>query len=139
MLNRSQGFKPRRTDCPSLFIVGARKGGTTSLYYYISKHPDFTGIRLSGPRAGETFYFGKFYKASTWEKYKSLFPNETMTGEASVENLVHKSVPSRLYQTCGNQAKVIMLFRDPIDCLESNILMRAKLSFKKALFPLQHW
>lgn len=127
MLNRSQDFSPAHTNCPTLFIVGVRKGGTTSLYYYISKHPDFEGIMLYGPSAGETFYFGRHFERFTWEYYISLFPSGVTTGESSVENLVHKLAPSRLYKSCGTQAKVIVLLRDPIRRLESNVLMRAKL------------
>ena len=32
-----RNLEPRHHDCPTLFIVGARKGGTTSLYNYISQ------------------------------------------------------------------------------------------------------
>ena len=46
---------PKHQDCLTLFIVGARKGGTTSLYSYVAKHPDFDGILLNrGPMSGET-------------------------------------------------------------------------------------
>ncbi len=127
MVNKSQDFNSRHTNCPTLFIVGARKGGTTSLYNYISRHPDFRGIKLHGPSAGETFYFGRHYNTFTWEKYTSLFPSGVMTGESSVENLVHRFVPSRLYESCGKQARVILLFRDPIQRLGSNVLMRSNL------------
>ena len=49
-----------------------------------------------------------------------------MTGEASVGNLVHCEVPKRLFDSCGKQAKVVMLFRNPTDRFVSNFLMRAK-------------
>ena len=38
----------------SYAIIGARKAGTTSLYRWISAHPDAVGYGLNrGPRAGE--------------------------------------------------------------------------------------
>ena len=44
MRNRNRYSLPQHTDCPTLFIVGARKGGTTSLYQYVSKHPNFMAL-----------------------------------------------------------------------------------------------
>lgn len=48
-----------RSRClASFFIIGARKGGTTSLYHYISQHPHVKGVSLdAGPQAGELFFF----------------------------------------------------------------------------------
>lgn len=128
MRNRKSDFHPKHLNCPTFFLVGARKGGTSSLYQFVSKHPDFEGTKLdAGPKAGETFYFSKFYKVRPWESYISLFPPDgVMTGDASVGNLVHRLAPKRLYEACGKQAKVVMLFRDPIKRLESNFLMRSR-------------
>lgn len=123
-------FTPEHVDCPALFIVGARKGGSTSLYTYISRHPDFEGILLDrGPRAGETFYFSANYDKESWggwSRYMKMFEhvNWYMTGESSVGNLVNCRVPKRIWQSCGKQAKIVMLLRDPIRRFESNYLMR---------------
>ncbi len=129
MRHRRRNFSPKHLNCPTLFLVGARKGGTTSLYHYVSKHPDFEGTRLdAGPKVGETYYFSRYYDTKSWESYLSLFPLDgVMTGDASVGNLVSKLAPRRLYESCGKQAKVIMLLRDPITRLHSNFLMRARL------------
>lgn len=133
MLSPNTNFTPLHLNCPTLFLVGARKGGTTSLYHYISKHPDFEGTRLDqGPKVGETFYFSSYYKVKSWERYLRLFPSGgLMTGEASVGNLVHCEVPKRLFDSCGKQAKVVMLFRNPTDRFVSNFLMRAKLNIAR--------
>lgn len=133
MRNRSLDFSPEHLNCPTLFLVGARKGGTSSLYHYISRHPDFEGTSLlAGPKVGETFYFSKFYKLKTWDSYISLFPSGgRMTGDASVGNLVHSLAPRRLYVACGKQARVVILLRDPVKRLESNFLMRSRLHTTK--------
>ena len=118
---------PRHDNCPTLFIIGGRKCGTTSLYQYISRHPDFTGIFLdAGARAGETFYFSKKYEEMTWSDYIGLFPNHslTMTGESSVDNLVQCEAPRRLFESCGRQPKIVVLLRDPINRFESNFFMK---------------
>ena len=128
MPSRRRNFTPEHFDCPTLYIVGARKGGTSSLYQYVSNHPEFEGTRLdAGPKAGETFYFSRYYKKSTWEQYLSLFPPDgVMTGDSSVGNLVYGPAPRKIYQACGKQAKIVMLLRDPVWRLESNFLMRAR-------------
>ena len=130
MLNRSLHHgPPKHSNCPTLYIVGARKGGTTSLYQYVSKHPDFLGIKLdAGPKVGEVQYFQR-PKPGSWKHYRSLFPatgNTTMTGESSVSYLVGAPVPKRLHSMCGKQARVVMLLRNPAKRLESNFLMRVK-------------
>ena len=120
---------PLHDNCPTLFIIGARKGGTTSLYQYISKHPNFNGILLdAGARAGETFYFSKKYDRMTWDEYVGQFPNRTvaMTGESSVDNLVHCEAPKRIFESCGNTPKIVVLLRHPHHRFESNFFMRVE-------------
>ena len=69
--------------CPSLFIIGTRKGGTTSLINYLSKHPDFRAANPGGGlRSGETFFFNRINdtsNTSTWRKYLSKFTNDPNT------------------------------------------------------------
>ena len=125
---RRANVTPLHYDCPTLFIVGARKAGTTSLYHYVSEHPDFEGTRLDrGPKSGETFYFSSEYQRKSWNQYLSYFPPDgVMTGEASVGYLVKCDVPRRIFESCGKQAKIVVLLRNPIDRFVSNFLMRVK-------------
>lgn len=121
--------RPKHASCPAVFIVGARKAGTTSLYQYLSHHPDFEGIHLEeGPQAGETFYFSSRYYKESWRHYRSRFPKDEpkLTGDASVGNLVNCEVPRRIFESCGNNTKIVMLFRDPIKRYLSNFLMRTR-------------
>ena len=126
---------PDHLDCPTLFIVGARKGGTTSLYQYLSMHPHFHGVNLGrGPTAGETFYFSAHYGKEdwSWSRYTQLFHvSQNKTGDASVGNLVHCDVPKRIWRSCGKQAKIVILLRDPIRRFVSNYLMRTKLGIRQ--------
>jgi hypothetical protein len=47
-----------KTCWPSFLIIGARKGGTTSLYKYLTHHPKVTGIKLhAGAQTGELLFF----------------------------------------------------------------------------------
>ena len=129
--SKLRNSEPLHDDCPTLFIVGARKGGSTSLYNYMSHHPDFHGIFLNKrPGIGETFYFASKYKKMDWKEYVELFPprDVAMSGDASVANLVQCDVPKRIFTACGKQAKIVMLFRDPVDRFVSNILYSHKLN-----------
>ena len=125
---KSANTPPVHDDCPTLFIAGARKGGSTSMIQYISKHPDFKGAKLNGPFVGEVFFFmNKYYKPSSekqWKWYLSNFPEGVVTGESSVGYMVHCLVPERIFRACGKQAKIVMLLRNPVDRFVSNFLMR---------------
>ena len=133
MLNSARlNAKPLHDNCPRVFIIGARKGGTTSLYQYLSRHPDFQGVQLDkGPSAGETFYFSSRYGKLPWEDYISQFPLDKISGDSSVGNLVNCMVPERLYRSCGRAVKIIILLRDPLQRYESNFRMRVRLSTKQ--------
>lgn len=112
-------------ECPKVFIVGAKKGGTTSLYQYISEHPDFSGIRLNETKwIGETFYFAQKYGKISLKSYIKQFPKGKMSGDASVDNLLHCKVPIRISRTCGTNVKVIVLLRNPLHRYISNFMMR---------------
>lgn len=122
-----RNFTPEHLDCPALFLIGARKAGTTSLYTYLSRHPKFEGMHLDrGPKAGETFYFSVHYKNWDWSRYMKLFSQvrSYMTGDSSVGNLVNCEVPLRVWKSCGKQAKIVILLRDPVTRFLSNFLMR---------------
>ena len=134
MLQDRSREPPLHLDCPTLFIVGARKGGTTSLYHYVSKHSDFEGTRLDrGPKSGETYFFSSKYTKEPWESYLNHFPSDDdlMTGEASVGYLVRCQTPQRLSESCGKQARVVVLLRNPVDRFVSNFLMRVRLQTTK--------
>lgn len=129
---KSASIPPVHNDCPTLFIAGARKGGSTSMIKYISKHPDFKGAKLNGPSVGEVFFFmNKFYKPGSekqWKWYLSNFPKGVVTGESSVGYMVHCLVPERIFRACGRQAKIVMLLRNPVDRFVSNFLMRVRVT-----------
>ena len=121
--------KPLHASCPGVFVIGARKAGTTSLYQYLSHHPDFEGIHLEeGPQAGETFYFSARYYKESWRHYRSRFPKDEpkLTGDASVGNLVNCVVPRRIFESCGRSTKIVAIFRNPINRYVSNFLMRTR-------------
>ncbi len=99
---------------PTFLVIGAMKGGTTSLYYYLDEHPEIgmsvrkeTDFFLDDPGNGER---GR-------EGYASLFPEAPMRGECApnyTKRHLFDGVPARIASVCPD-VKLIYLVRDPIE------------------------
>ena len=97
---------------PNLFILGAAKCGTTTLYSHLAEMPD---VCLSVPK--EPFFFeAEFEHGVNYyeEKYFSHWKGEPIIGEARHANLYLPWVPERILQT-NPQAKLIVLMRNPTE------------------------
>ena len=97
---------------PDFFIIGVQKGGTTSLFSYLSQHPN---LAPSHPLK-EINYFGKRYRfGRRW--YRSNFPPRRpgqKIFEASTNYIFHPAVPGRIKAMYPNN-RFIALLRNPID------------------------
>ncbi|XZN90591.1 MAG: sulfotransferase family protein [Microcoleus sp.] len=97
---------------PDFIIIGVQKGGTTSLYNYLTQHPQIVPATQK-----EVHYFDlNFDKGADW--YYSQFPQpksgeNLTTGEASPYYIFHPQVPGRIHDLCP-QVKIIALLRNPI-------------------------
>lgn len=129
---------------PSFIIIGAQRCGTTSLYDYLSNHPQIIPSPVK-----ELFYFDDYYtRPINW--YKSFFPTEkqkeklerdliarVITGEASPSYFFHPYAAKRIKETLP-QVKLILVLRDPIERAYSHYnhirrLNREPLSFEEAI------
>ncbi len=119
---------------PAFMIIGTQKGGTTSLFRYLSKHPD---VEMAFKK--EVHFFDCFYfKGIDW--YLSHFPlrsEAAQSGEASPTYLFHPEAPSRIHAAFP-QAKFIALLRNPVERAYSHHQMefrrgRDSLSFEEAI------
>ena len=116
------------------FIVGAPKAGTTSLYHYLSEHPQ---IEMSSQKEPDYFsdkaineqgmYYGK-NRVNTLDKYESLFVQKesVVYGEASVSYLFYDNVAEDIKKYNPN-AKIIIMLRNPIERAFSHYLMDYRL------------
>ena len=129
---------------PSFIIIGAQRCGTTSLYDYLSNHPQIIPSPVK-----ELFYFDDYYTRPI-EWYKSFFPTEkereklerdlvasVITGEASPSYFFHPYAAKRIKETLPD-VKLILVLRDPIERAYSHYnhikrLNREPLSFEEAL------
>lgn len=97
---------------PNFIIAGAAKTGSTSLYNYISQHPD---IFMSTPKEPD-FFIKKDYKKNIIS-YKQLFKNTQnckAVGEASVGYFNKPQTACRIKKTLSNP-RIIIILRDPAE------------------------
>lgn len=122
---------------PDFLILGTQKGGTTSLYDYISQHPEV----ISNHEKELHFFNYKSKYNLGLGKYKSYFLNNSnslICGESTPEYLYYKEVPKRCFNYLP-KIKLIVLLRNPIQRAYSNFQMEVArgneiLSFKEAVF-----
>ena len=102
---------------PNFLIVGAAKSGTTSLYHYLSQHPD-----IFMPMWKELSFFigdphGPLHKVKKPEYYYRVFSNvknQSRVGEASTSYLYDQIAPQRIKEILG-KIKILILLRNPVD------------------------
>jgi len=105
-------WKEKKEECPDFIIIGAAKCGTTSLYRYLSGHP-----QVLPPHKKELDFFRRnFQKGIDW--YLAQFPalsdrEEFVTGEATTIYFEMGVVPQRIFKLFP-EAKLILLLRDPV-------------------------
>jgi len=97
---------------PSIYIAGARKCGTTSLFYYLVAHPHL----LPPFRKEVKFFTFQFYLGTLW--YRANFPfvhqlRGRMTLDATATYLMHPWFAQRAYALTPH-ARVIVLVRNPV-------------------------
>jgi hypothetical protein len=99
---------------PTVLIIGAQKGGTTSLFNYLVDHPD-----VLPPLTKEIHYFDLHYaRGPNW--YRGRFPyarrlrGGAVTLDASPYYLAHPAAPARAAGLLPG-ARLIAVLRNPID------------------------
>ena len=134
---------------PDFVIIGAKRGGTTSLYNYVLEHPSirplFPGrVHLKGVH----YYDSNYDRGLRW--YRSHFPQRVgghylvqpgispaVTGEASPYYLFHPLAAERLAGDFPD-VRIIILLRDPVERAYSHFKERTHhggetLGFEEAL------
>ena len=116
----------KRRALPDFLIIGITKGGTTSLNYFLSLHPQIH----TAPQ--EVHYFDRdsnYKKGEPW--YRSHFPFASainpgdLVGEKTPDYLFFSKASKRIQKDLPN-AKLICLLRNPTDRAISNYFMRLR-------------
>jgi len=159
----TSAMEPNHYPLPNFLVVGAAKAGTTSIYQYLSQHPE---VYLSPIK--ETNYFAKdipldkirkdYYKGgeldveayvntdlaeqihiafvSQWDHYRKLYKNvrgQKAIGEIS-NSYLHSSVAAREIHAVDPRMKIIMILRDPIKRAFSHYKMTLRVGLVKDSF-----
>lgn len=106
-------WQPEKKSAPDFIIAGASKSGTSSIYYYLSRHPQV----LLPHKKELDFYWTNYQLGLEW--YLAHFPTITdrpdfLTGEATPNYLRFPQVAQRIKDTFP-QTKIIILLRNPVD------------------------
>src|SRR6266545_7487286 len=80
---------------PSFLVIGTKRGGSTSLYEYVIRHPRVAGCLL---KKGSHYFDVNFGRGWTW--FRASFPlaggRRTIAGEASPYYMFHPLAPQRI-------------------------------------------
>lgn len=119
------------TPWPNLFIAGAPRSGTTSLYHHLSDHPEI----YMAPKK-EPHFFSDELGRGIWddeerldkatEAYLSRFEagrDRPVRGEASTSTLWHPEAPRRIAERVPD-ARIVASLRDPVERSHSHFLNR---------------
>ena len=131
---------------PDFLIIGTQRGGTTSLYRYLEKHPNVLPTVLN---KGVHYFDTNFDRGPRW--YRTHFPSSlakglrrmragggrVLTGEGSPYYSFHPLAPQRIAELLPN-GRFILMLRDPISRAHSHFQHEAArgfedLSFEEAL------
>lgn len=128
------GENPDCDELPNLLIIGAHKCGTTSLHYYLGRHPEITMAAPRGHAAGvENDIAGKemrFFWREDWRErldwYRSHFRGmrTPIRGEATPAYSAypyHPEVPERIHALIPH-ARLVYMVRDPIQRIVSQYI-----------------
>lgn len=105
---------------PDFLVIGTQKGGTTSLYNYLLRHPQV--VRSINKEVH--FFDERFHRGEAW--YRGHFPTAAyrelvrrrrgvaLTGESSPCYLFHPASPARVARLLP-AARLVALLRDPVE------------------------
>ncbi len=134
---------------PDYLVIGAKRGGTTSMARWLLEHPDVRPLFPARETRKGTYYFDINYeRGPAW--YRSHFPTRRvhamrsraagrrlLVGEATPYYLHHPHAPMRA-RRFAPEVKVIGLLRDPVERAYSHWVERTRnkvetLSFADAI------
>ena len=106
-----------------LFIIGAMKSGTTSLFDILSQHPQICSSKQKEPD-----YFIKDRNERAREEYLALWDWKDNHHSFALESSVAyskmpfiKGVPARIYNSNLGQYRFIYMLRNPLNRIESQV------------------
>lgn len=107
----------KKKPVPNLFICGAPRAGTTSLYRYLRQHP---GVCMS-QRKETGIFLENYDKGLGWlvKNYLAHYEGESVVGEATTGHMQHPPSARRMAGTVP-EARLIFIVRDPVERIHSH-------------------
>jgi hypothetical protein len=115
---------------PDFLVIGAKKGGTTSVANWLVQHPQVMPMFPRIQRHKSPHYFDiNYWRGRDW--YLSHFPSSAVrrlrerrsggaqVGESSPYYLFHPAAPARIRETAPD-ARLIAILREPVSRAHSN-------------------
>lgn len=133
---------------PDFLIIGTKRGGTTTFFKYLQRHPSVIPMWPGVENAKKTHFFDQnWHRGTSW--YRAHFPTDSQrrrverkhgasaTGEAAPYYMFHPLVLDRVRESLP-RAKIFVLLRNPVDRIWSHYHERVNagtehLSFMDAL------
>jgi Sulfotransferase domain len=124
---------------PDFLIIGTQRGGTTSLYEYLVRHPAIPRALTKEVR----FFDVEFDRGLNW--YRAHFPSQMykwtrqrtgqpmVVGEATPDYMFDPRVPPRV-SAAVPEVKLIVLLRNPIDRAYSHYWHQVSRGFEQLTF-----
>lgn len=98
---------------PGFLVIGTKRGGSTSLYEYVIRHPDVAGCLLT---KGSHYFDVNFGRGWSW--FRAAFPlaggRRAIAGEASPYYMFHPLAPQRIAAALPD-VRLIAVLRDPVE------------------------
>ena len=105
------------SEWPDLFIVGAARAGTMSLWRYLGQHPEIYMAPVKEPNffsQVEAELGGSILDEGAYLRLFARAAGARVRGEASVSYLWHKEAPGRI-KGVSPGAKILISLREPVD------------------------
>lgn len=123
--------KTERFSKPHFIIIGTVKGGTTSLYNYLTLHPSI----LPAIQKEVNFFNRNYIFQQGLKWYLAHFPQipqhlNLIAGEASPNYMYYPGAAKRAFK-CLPEVKLIVILRNPIDRAISHYYMARRLGQEK--------
>ena len=125
---------------PDFIVIGVQRGGTTSLYNYLTEHPAIASASMkevhffdNNYQRGINWYQGQF--PTSMQKYynTTLHKQFFTTGEASPYYLFHPHTAKRAAEAVP-QTKLIVLLRNPVERTYSHYYHEVELGHERLSF-----
>lgn len=119
--------------CSRFAIIGAQKSGTTSLFKYLSLHPD---IFMPAQKELEFFSTNLYHTKGvrgyidTWFKGAGT---ALICGEASPQYMMYDYVPARMHESFPDM-RLVAILRNPIDRARSHYMMAIRRNLETRSF-----